>query len=194
MSTPILGVNMRFFIALDLPEETKKELFKVQEKLRQLIPEAKFTDPGKLHLTIAFIGEEPPEFKEKLTEMIQTSASGIPPFTVTPSYIDGFPHLHTANILWVGVKGDIDKLYELRHHIKDGLSSLGLSVDQRRFVPHIAIAKMQKFRLKKSEEKEIEKIMSENFSPIQISSVKLFESIPEHGFHTHNTLAEVRLG
>lgn len=184
---------MRFFIALDIPDNSQKELEEVQQKLKLLIPGANFTDPEKLHLTIAFIGEQSPEFKEKLTEIIQTSASGISPFSVTPSYIDGFPHLHTANTLWVGVNGEIDELYELRHHIKDGLSSLGLPVDQRRFVPHIAIAKLNHFRLKKDVEKQMDEIMSGNFSSITVSSVKLFESVPEHGFHTHNTLAEIQL-
>ncbi|OGE15493.1 2'-5' RNA ligase [Candidatus Daviesbacteria bacterium RIFCSPHIGHO2_12_FULL_37_11] len=185
---------MRFFIALDLPEVTRNELKEVQEKLKPLIPGAKFTDPEKLHLTIAFVGEQDDEFEEKLIKILEASPQGIPPFTVTPSYIDGFPHLHTANTLWVGVKEDIDKLYELRHHIKDGLSSLGLPVDQRRFVPHIAIAKLDHFRLKKEVEKEFENIMSGNFSPILVSSVKLFESVPEHGFHKHNTLAKIQLG
>lgn len=185
---------MRFFIALDLPEESKNELFEVQEKLKPLIPGAKFTDPEKLHLTIAFIGEQDPDFKDPLLKIMTEASQNIKPFSVTPSYIDGFPHLHTANTLWVGVKGDIDKLYELRHHIKDGLSDLGLPVDQRRFVPHIALAKMSNFKLKKEVEKEFENIMSGEFSPIIVTSVKLFESIPEHGFHRHNTLAEVELG
>ncbi|TSC66516.1 MAG: 2'-5'-RNA ligase [Microgenomates group bacterium Gr01-1014_80] len=184
---------MRFFIALDIPPDSREELTNVQEKLKSLAPEAKLTDPEKLHLTIAFVGEQPDQFKEKLVEIMQKAAEGIPPFTVIPSYIDGFPHLHTANTLWVGVKEDIDKLYELRHHIKDGLANLGLPVDQRRFVPHIAIAKLDHFHLDPTTEKEFEKIMSGQFSPIQVSSVKLFQSIPEHGFHTHNTLAEISL-
>ena len=184
---------MRFFIALDIPETSRIELANVQSKLKPLIPGASFTDPEKLHLTIAFVGEQPEQFKAKLIEIMRQSASGIPPFTVTPSYIDGFPHLHTASTLWIGVKEDIDKLYELRHHIKDGLSSLGLPVDQRRFVPHIAIAKLENFRLKKDVEKQFENIMSVNFTPITVTSVKLFESVPEHGFHKHNTLAEIKL-
>ena len=185
---------MRFFIALDIPPDSQEELTRVQEKLKTLIQEAKLTDPEKLHLTIAFVGEQPDQFKDKLIDIMQKAPQGIPPFTVIPSYIDGFPHLHTANTLWVGVKEDIDKLYELRHHIKDGLSGLGLPVDQRRFVPHIAIAKMDHFRLDPETEKEFEKIMSGQFSPIRVSSVKLFESIADHGFHTHNTLAEINLG
>lgn len=184
---------MRFFIALEVPEDSRQQIQSVQQKLKQLVPEAKLTNPEKLHLTIAFVGEQRDDFKDGLIEIMKKAAANIPPFTVTPSYIDGFPHLHSANTLWVGVKGDIDKLYELRHHIKDGLSSLAPPVDQRRFVPHIAIAKLNYFKLSPNIEKQLDQIMSGKFSPIQVFSVKLFESIPEHGFHTHNTLAEIQL-
>ncbi len=184
---------MRFFIALDLPLETKDQLSIIQQKIKQLLPEAKLTNPEKLHLTIAFVGEQSDDFKEKLEGILTKASQGISSFSVTPSYIDGFPHLHNANTLWVGVKGDIDKLYELRHHIKDGLATIGLPVDQRRFVPHIAIAKLEHFKLDPNTEKAMEEIMSDSFSAITIISVKLFESIPDHGFHTHNTLAEIKL-
>ena len=185
---------MRFFVALDIPKQTELELSRVQEKLKRLLPEVRLTIPENLHLTIAFVGEEPDELKDKLVEVIKNASHDIPAFTVIPAYIDGFPHLHTARILWVGVKQDIDKLYELRHHIKDGLASLGLPVDQRRFVPHIAIAKAKNFNLTPENEKEMENIMLQPFSPITISSVKLFESIPDEGFHRHNPLAEIKLG
>jgi 2'-5' RNA ligase len=184
---------MRFFIALEIPEQSRAELASVQEQLHQLVPDLRITNPENLHLTIAFVGEQPDNLKDRLIEIMRKASDGIPPFTVTPSYIDGFPHLHTAHILWVGVKEDIDKLYELRHHIKDGLGNLDMPVDQRRFVPHIAIAKVKNFNLDPVTEKKFEEIMSQNFTPIQITSIKLFESIADEGFHHHNTLAEIQL-
>ncbi len=184
---------MRFFVALDIPEQSKYELARIQDQIKEFIPEAHLTDPDKLHLTIAFVGEQDEKFKFELLDILKKAALGIPAFSVTPSYIDGFPHLHTAATLWVGVKGDIDKLYELRHHIKDGLQSLQLPVDQRRFVPHIAIVKLEHFHLQPEVEAKLEEIMSVKLSPVVVSSVKLFESIPDHGFHSHNTLAEIKL-
>ncbi|MEK7616529.1 MAG: 2'-5' RNA ligase family protein, partial [Patescibacteria group bacterium] len=128
------------------------------------------------------------------TRIIQQAASGISPFEVTPAYIDGFPNLHHPNNLWVGVKGDIDKVLLIREKIKDGLEYLHLPVDERRFVPHITIAKFSTpFKISRKLEVELEKIMAQAFDPIRISSIKLFESIPSDGFHKHNTLAEVKL-
>lgn len=185
---------MRFFIALEIPEECRKQLETVQENLRQIIPGVRLTNNDKLHLTIAFIGEQPDTLKESLVKVMENAASGIPPFSITPAYIDGFPNLHHAHTFWVGVKGDIDKLMIIRERIKDGLVSLGLDTEDRRYVPHIAIAKINNnFSLHKYQEAKLQEIMLNIFGPIQITAIKLFESIPEEGFHTHNTLAEIPL-
>lgn len=184
---------MRFFIALDLPEESKSQIQKIQVQIKELIPEIRITDKEKLHLTVAFIGEQKEYLKNRLEEAISDSVKNIHAFTLIPSYLDGFPHLHTAHTLWIGVKGDTDALYILRHHIKDRLLALGLDVDERRYTPHIAIAKGDKINITPYKEQAIEKIMSAHFTPIQVKSVKLFESIPNHGFHSHNTLIEVHL-
>lgn len=184
---------MRFFIALEIPPESRQELEYVQQQLKQLFPEIRLTDNNKLHLTIAFIGDKPDKMKEPLIAAINRAAKNLASFEVTPAYLDGFPHLHGAQILWVGVKGDIDKLFIVRERVKDELVKLGLDVDERRYVPHIAIAKAKWFDLQPQEERELEKTMNWTFKPIQITSIKLFESIPEEGFHEHNTLAEIPL-
>lgn len=184
---------MRFFIALEIPEESKQELEDVQDKIKALVPNFKPSFPDKLHLTIAFAGEQPDDLKEKFIEVMSRAAEGISAFSVTPAYIDGFPHLHFANVLWMGIKGDIDKLYIIRHRIKDGLEDLRLSVDERRFVPHIALGKVSDFSLSGYQEREFEKIELQSYKPIVVNSIKLFESIPNQGFHNHNTLAEIKL-
>lgn len=184
---------MRFFIALETPKESRQQLGLIQQQLKTIIPQVRLTDPEKLHLTIAFIGEHPEEFKDQLVKVIQDAAQNLPPFTVTPAYLDGFPHLHNAHTLWIGVKGDTDKLFLLRHRIKDGLVKLGLPIDERRYTPHIAIAKLNHLKLTTPQEERLQQIMQLPVKPIQVSSIKLFESIPEDGFHTHNTLAEIPL-
>lgn len=191
---------MRFFIALEIPSINGPQFQAIQDRLSKIIPQARLTSSDKIHLTLAFVGEQPEEFRPKLTEIMQNAAKDVPTFEVTPAYIDGFPTLHNPNILWVGVKGDIDKILLIRERIKDGLVGLNLPVDERRFTPHITIAKLNRpinidkhIKIDKNMEVELEKLMAMPFDPIQISSIKLFESIPNEGFHRHNTLAEVKL-
>lgn len=185
--------NMRFFIALDISEQSKKELMAVQRQLSEIVPDIKLTDLEKLHLTVAFIGEQDENLKEDLATILENSTSGVSPFLLTPSYIDGFPDIHHPHIFWMGIKGDTDKLFIIRERVKDGLRKMGLETDERRFIPHIALGKISNFELKEGQERNLEKIDIENLSPIPINTIKLYESIPNHGFHSHNTLAEVKL-
>lgn len=189
---------MRFFIALEIPDENRPQFQAIQNRLHKFLPQAKLTDPEKIHLTLAFIGEQPDNLQHNLTEAITQATLNVPPFEVTPAYIDGFPNLHHPNVLWVGVKGDIDKVLLIREGIKDGLENLHLPVDERRFVPHITIAKFKNdIHIDRDLEVKLEQIMTSpdliGIEPIKITSIKLFESSPREGFHTHNTLAEIHL-
>lgn len=185
---------MRFFIALELPQSTKNQLLNIQRFLKKTLPDVNLTDNDKLHLTIAFIGEHPQELMHPLTSLISHSAQNIPPFKVIPSYIDAFPNLHHPRIFWVGVSGEIDKLFILQERIKDGLEKLNLEIDNRRYIPHIAIGKATKVFISQEKEERLENyLQNNNFDEISIDSIKLFESIPSGDFHTHNTLAEVKL-
>src|SRR3989344_5868675 len=183
---------MRYFIALEIPDLSRDQIEKVQTNLKELIPQVRLTDSEKLHLTLAFIGEEPEGLKKDLINVIKSSVSRIPPFEITPAYVDGFPNIHSPNTIWIGVKGDIDKLLMIRERIKDGLKEINLIVDERRFTPHIAIAKVGNIHIDPRSENTLASFMAKNFAPIKISSIKLFESVPNEGFHSHNTLAEIK--
>ncbi len=184
---------MRFFIAFEVPDQNKQQIKQIQDELSQIIPGLRLTDSNKLHLTLAFLAEQPDELKDQLIQIIQQATQGVPPFSVTPSYIDGFPNLHHAHTLWIGVKGDVDKLFLIRERLKDGLKHINITIDERRYTPHIAIAKAAYLQLSIDQETAIEHLDSYTLQTIQINSIKLFESIPSEGFHTHNTLAEIRL-
>lgn len=185
---------MRFFIALEIPKENILQFQTIQSSLHTLIPQARLTTLDKIHLTLAFLGEQSDLLTNQLVRVLKDAAFQIPPFEVTPAYIDGFPTIHFPSVLWVGVKGDVDKLFLMHERIKDGVEALSLPADERRFVPHISIAKLNSHtQITTALERSLEEIMVQNFQPVQISSIKLFESVPSEGFHKHNTLAEVKL-
>lgn len=185
---------MRFFIALEIPSQNLAQFQSIQTSLHTLIPQVRLTNFDKVHLTLAFLGEQPDNMQPKLVEIIQKAIQGISQFEVTPAYIDGFPTLHHPQVIWVGVKGDIDKIILIREGIKDGLESLHLPIDERRFIPHITIAKLNKpLNINRDLEIKLEQIFAKASEPIRIASIKLFESLPQEGFHKHNTLAEIKL-
>lgn len=184
---------MRFFLALEVPEHNRHEITQVQHAINKILPNLRLTNPEKLHLTLAFLDEQPDELQDPLVSMLEQTVKDITNFEVTPSYIDGFPNLHHAHILWMGVKGDVDKLFLIRERIKDGLKQLDIHIDERRYTPHIAIGKLSELSLASEQEAQIQKLAADRLSPINVTSIKLYQSIPNHGLHSHNTLAEVKL-
>lgn len=184
---------MRFFLALEVPEQNRQEITQVQHAIHEILPDLRVTNPEKLHLTLAFLDEQPDELQDQLITMLKQAVKDIAGFEVTPSYIDGFPNLHHAHILWMGVKGDVDKLFLIRERIKDGLKALNIHIDERRYTPHIAIGKLSNLSLTPEQENQIQQIAADHLSPISVKSIKLYQSIPNHGLHSHNTLAEVKL-
>ena len=50
---------MRFFIALEIPSENLPQFESIQTSLQKLIPEVRVTNLDKVHLTLAFLGEQP---------------------------------------------------------------------------------------------------------------------------------------
>lgn len=57
---------MRFFIALEIPKENLAQFKAIQDSLHTLIPQARLTALDKIHLTLAFIGEQPDKLKDQL--------------------------------------------------------------------------------------------------------------------------------
>lgn len=184
---------MRFFVALEIPPENLEELIVMQRKVKEILPDIQLTESDKMHLTIAFIGDQNESLKTPLIKLITDASRGVSNFEVSPGIIDGFPNIHHPNVIWVGVNGEIDNLLVLRERVKDGLAQLRLVVDERRFTPHITLAKTRTIQLTEDQEQKLQQLALEKFKSIRVSSIKLFESIPNHGFHSHNTLAEANL-
>lgn len=183
---------MRFFIALEIPEHARQHLKIVQDQLEKILPSARLTNSEKLHLTLVFIGEQPDSLKSTLVQIINQAVLGIAPFQVTPSFIDGFPTIHKPHTLWIGVSGAVDKLHLIRERIRDGLQRIEFPTDERRFVPHIAIAKFKSILVTPDQEAILQTLVPP-LDPIIVSSIRLFESVPEGVFHRHNTLADIKL-
>lgn len=184
---------MRFFIALEITNENRAQIKYIQQEVSKILPSARLTNINKFHLTLAFIGDQPNSLKERLIETMSKAVDTVSPFSVVPAYIGGFPHLHHCNVIWVGVRGDIDKLMIVQERIQTDLAYLHLPTDNRPFTPHITLVKQSGLVLDHILQDKLQKIMDRHFNPILIDSIKLFESIPDQGFHTHNTLAEIRL-
>jgi RNA 2',3'-cyclic 3'-phosphodiesterase len=124
---------VRAFISIDIPEEIRKEIIKIQDSLPQFI--GKKTESENLHLTLKFLGEiEGDKLKEikKRLEKINFNK-----FEAEIGEIGTFSEKY-VRIIWVS----ITNCEELQIKIDEILSDI--SPKEKRFMGHLTIARIKK--------------------------------------------------
>jgi len=136
--------QIRSFIAINLPDELKTELNQLETRLqagRQL--PVKWVDPDSIHLTLKFLGNIRISQIGDITAAIEKAAQGIAPFQLYVRETGVFPNPKHAQIAWVGLWGDIDKLGKLQKNVDFNLARLGFAPESRPFTPHLTLGRLR---------------------------------------------------
>src|SRR5688572_26405387 len=113
---PAPQTSWRLFCAVDLPGEIKALAAEQQESLRAAAPQvrASWEQPGKLHLTLKFLGEIELPRVEPLTLAAGRAAEGLRPFELTVVGTGSFPPRGVPRVLWLGLEDSSGLLARLR--------------------------------------------------------------------------------
>jgi 2'-5' RNA ligase len=126
---------LRLFAGIEFPPALKLDL----SLLCSGVPGARWVDPGNFHLTLRFIGEIAEDIAGDVDEALAKLQAL--PFTLqlagTGIFGGNRPHA-----LWVGVERHPD-LVRLRDRIEQALIRTGLAPEQRRFAPHVTLARLR---------------------------------------------------
>jgi 2'-5' RNA ligase len=124
---------MRYFIAIDLPEDVSGYLATVQQDIGQKYAGVKYVERENLHITFKFLGEidHAAEVKKKL------ESTAFEPFSVKLDKIGAFPNLNNPRVIWVSVR-PTDKILDIYNRV-DKLITGG----DDRFNPHITIGRLK---------------------------------------------------
>ena len=120
---------MRLSAAIRLSDAMKAPLLQVQRQLQELGIEGRYTPESQLHLTLAFIGEQP-EVQPSLDALSSLSFS---PFEVTLQGLGSF-----GTLWWAGIR-ESAPLCALAHSLRSVLSAGGIPYDDAPFLPHITL-------------------------------------------------------
>ncbi len=135
---------IRSFIAIELPDETKAELKRIQNALKTGNPSwLKWVSPDSIHLTLKFLGDITSDKISEILNAISDAATGSTPFTVNVEGLGTFPNIKRIQVVWVGLTGEIDKLSKLQKQIEENMSILGYPEEGREFTPHLTLARVR---------------------------------------------------
>ncbi|HAH10376.1 MAG TPA: RNA 2',3'-cyclic phosphodiesterase [Alphaproteobacteria bacterium] len=126
---------IRLFVALDIPEAVSDRL----SLLETGIPGARWTPSDNLHLTLRFIGEVNEATARDIDDVLSTIRSA--QFALSLSGLDTFggrrPHA-----LFIKTRPSTE-LVHLQAKVDNALHRLGLTLEARKFVPHVTLARLR---------------------------------------------------
>jgi 2'-5' RNA ligase len=163
---------MRVFIAVDLPNEIRDELAKLQRELKPATDTARWVSPESIHITLRFIGE----IAEKRIEEIDTALTGLTwkPFSITVRGIGFFPGNRSPRVFWAGMEAPT--MQNLAEKLDSRMERLGFEKEKRKFRPHITLARARDSRIDSTLVTAAATYAEHNFGSFTVDRLFLFKS------------------
>ena len=136
--------GIRCFIAVDLPEEMREEIGRLQSRVAT--EGLRLVRPDLVHVTIKFLGDVPVEKVERVKEAL--AAVRASPFIARVKGMGAFPS-RSVRVVWLGLEGDFSPLY---HQVEAAVKPLGYPPEKRGFSPHVTIGRVGRPNSRTSEE------------------------------------------
>ena len=134
---------VRLFIAINLPQSERQAIHHATAPLREAARSVTWVAPDCIHLTMKFLGEQPPEAVALVRDAIGAVARGFNPPRLDLGGVGAFPHLRAPRIFWMGIASD-PKLELLHHDLEVACEELGHEVDARAFRPHVTLGRVKR--------------------------------------------------
>jgi 2'-5' RNA ligase len=87
-----------------------------------------------------------------------------------------FPNVRTPRVLWLGVTGDVEKLGLLQAAVEDAMVRLGFEREERKFSPHLTLARIKFPKPRDNWQQKIEGIREVSLGKFEAGHVSLMKS------------------
>jgi 2'-5' RNA ligase len=130
-------MTKRLFVAIDLPESTRRLLAGLDPHIRGV----RWTEVTQMHLTLGFFGDVPEDIDLALREKLSAIEFGA--FFLPIVGIGTFPQKGLPKVIWIGVGKAHPHLFQIHKRVQEAALAVGLEPELRPWHPHITIARCQ---------------------------------------------------
>lgn len=94
-----------------------------------------------MHVTLAFLGEQPAARLDVLARIGAAAASASRRGALSLASAGSFGGKRSPRVLWVGLGGDLEALRGLQERLSERLRQEHFPVEEREFSPHVTLAR-----------------------------------------------------
>ena len=183
----------RVFLAIEMSPALRASLQGPLDGLDSLSEWIRVNPVERIHLTLHFLGHLPIPKVEEVRSRLEPIAESHHSMRLVAQGVGAFPSLFRAQVLWAGISGaELPGLIALQADLGDGLRQSGVPVEDRRFRPHLTLARVQR-SLRAAERRRLqdwaETWREIELGPLPVKQVRLMRSQLGAGPPRYSTLA-----
>jgi 2'-5' RNA ligase len=122
-----------------VPPDTAAATWRALATLRGRFPNARWSPPEKLHLTLVFLGSTHPEQVEHVAGAVGRATAGVAPFDVRTGEAGGYAGGRRGGVAWLRLAAGAQPVSRLSRAIDDAIGSSVYAVADPR--PHLTLAR-----------------------------------------------------
>jgi 2'-5' RNA ligase len=173
---------VRLFVALDFPDEVRRNLAELIARLKPTCRGARWVRPESMHLTLKFIGhavkdDDAQKLADLRAALAKVHSDG--PVKLHFRGVGFFPNEHRPRVVWCGVDAS-PNLAQIAADVDRALEPLGIPREDRDYVPHLTLARIEPPRGSEPLARAAEELQSSDFGAASETKLYLFESKLEH--------------
>lgn len=184
---------MRAFIAIELSEEIRSALGRIQSHLKYSGADVKWVEEKNIHLTLKFLGEITEEKREKIESILDEIGKSMNSFKISIKDIGAFPKIDYPRVIWVGLDKGAAESKILAEKIDGALSQIGFEKEARPFAAHLTIGRVRSSKNRQALKEKIKNYERRDTNDVIVSSVILFQSSLTPKGPIYTKLHEARL-
>jgi 2'-5' RNA ligase len=123
-----------------LTAQCREILEQIQQPMRALGADVRWTTIPSIHLTLKFLGEIDPSRVPDFAAALRAAAT--PAFDLRIRGLGAFPDLRSPRVVWCGIEGEIEKLASLQARVEEACAGLGFKREARSFHPHLTLGRV----------------------------------------------------
>jgi 2'-5' RNA ligase len=189
-----MNETVRAFIAIPLPKEVIERIRELGEQLKKDRLPIRWVKPENIHLTMKFLGDIPESSVLKILREMKKISNNFSSLNLFAKGIGVFPGVKRPRVLWVGVRGDLEKLAQILTDLEQNLEKIGFPRETRPFKSHLTIGRMKR-RVDPVKLAETMKSGSDFSSPhFRVKEIVLFQSKLKPSGAQYTRLGSVTFG
>jgi len=137
-------MEIRSFLAFELPKIMKDTVSKVSSELMDLLPNARWVRVDNIHLTIVFLGQIPELSTGEIAGVAKSVCDRYGAFEIALEGVGVFSGLNNPRVLWIGLRGELERMSHFRNALQKRLKPFGIKEEKRKFRPHLTLCRFRK--------------------------------------------------